>query len=359
MCHLYSAGLPPQCLFKLQFRDRLCIDARNVQQPIMPGFRSQVCGLPRHSVKWFVSLPLSVPFYHNRVFQRAQPFDGDPHHVTGPQPALGFAGRPHTAGRARGDQVARFQGHKRGEVCNQFIDGKDRVAGIGRLQNFAVDGELNVQIVGVGDLVGGDQGLPHGAESVKGLAHGPLAGAHTVIPCAHIIEGQVARHIVQSVRGPFITGRASDDKGEFSLVVHLLGASEQDNRHAGADHRVVVLGKDSGMIRDGLVRFHGVIPIVEADAENFPRAGQGCLQCQCGWGQKSRSRGGCDSFLGQIFGVRPASQKGEHVCGQGGIGPVEIDSCIIRNQYADAGVAVVDKSNQFHVFLSNNVGVKI
>ena len=42
MCHLYSAGLPAQCLVKLQFRDRLCIDTHIVQQPIMPGFRSQV-----------------------------------------------------------------------------------------------------------------------------------------------------------------------------------------------------------------------------------------------------------------------------------------------------------------------------
>ncbi len=42
MCHLYSAGLPPQCLVELQFRDWLCIDTRIVQQPLMPGFRSQV-----------------------------------------------------------------------------------------------------------------------------------------------------------------------------------------------------------------------------------------------------------------------------------------------------------------------------
>ena len=45
MCHLYNAGLPPQCLVELQFQDRLCIDIRIVQQPIMPGFRSQVCRL--------------------------------------------------------------------------------------------------------------------------------------------------------------------------------------------------------------------------------------------------------------------------------------------------------------------------
>ncbi len=46
MCHLYSAGLPPQCLVKLQFRNRLRIDSRIVQQPITPGFRYQVWNTP-------------------------------------------------------------------------------------------------------------------------------------------------------------------------------------------------------------------------------------------------------------------------------------------------------------------------
>ena len=37
MYHLYSAGLPPQCLVYLLVRGRLCIDTRIVPQPIMPG----------------------------------------------------------------------------------------------------------------------------------------------------------------------------------------------------------------------------------------------------------------------------------------------------------------------------------
>ena len=45
MCHFCSAGLPPHCLVKLQFRYWLCIHTRIVQQPLMPGFRSQVCRL--------------------------------------------------------------------------------------------------------------------------------------------------------------------------------------------------------------------------------------------------------------------------------------------------------------------------
>ena len=47
MYHLYSAGLSPQCLVKLQFRDRLCIDTCIVPQPIMPGHR-----VIEASIKW-------------------------------------------------------------------------------------------------------------------------------------------------------------------------------------------------------------------------------------------------------------------------------------------------------------------
>ena len=45
ICHLYSADLPPQCLVKLQFRYRLCIDTRIMHQPIITGFRCQICRL--------------------------------------------------------------------------------------------------------------------------------------------------------------------------------------------------------------------------------------------------------------------------------------------------------------------------
>ena len=42
MYRFCSAGLQPQCLVELQFRDWLCIDTRIVQQPLISGFRSQV-----------------------------------------------------------------------------------------------------------------------------------------------------------------------------------------------------------------------------------------------------------------------------------------------------------------------------
>ena len=54
MCHLYSAGLPPQCLVELKFRDRLCIDTRNVHHQIIPGFRCQICRLVKLKFRDFL-----------------------------------------------------------------------------------------------------------------------------------------------------------------------------------------------------------------------------------------------------------------------------------------------------------------
>ena len=65
MHHLYSAGLPPECLVKLQFWNRLCIDTRNVQQPIMPGTILRCDSHARmHSITAAVHPPLH---YRNRL----------------------------------------------------------------------------------------------------------------------------------------------------------------------------------------------------------------------------------------------------------------------------------------------------
>ncbi len=45
LCHYCSAELPTHRLIKLQFRDRLCMRTSISHQPIMPGFRCQVCRL--------------------------------------------------------------------------------------------------------------------------------------------------------------------------------------------------------------------------------------------------------------------------------------------------------------------------
>ena len=47
MCHFDSAGLPPQCLVELQFRDWLSAQVRRVLQRTMGCFDLQVCLLDR------------------------------------------------------------------------------------------------------------------------------------------------------------------------------------------------------------------------------------------------------------------------------------------------------------------------
>ena len=62
LCKFHSAGLPPQCLVKLQFRDRLCIDTRIMQQPIMTSFDGSAhLGYPRvHSHPHCVASRLQI-----------------------------------------------------------------------------------------------------------------------------------------------------------------------------------------------------------------------------------------------------------------------------------------------------------
>ena len=49
VCHSYSAGLPTQCLIKLQLRDRLCMRTHISHQPIVSSFRFEVCSCSNSS----------------------------------------------------------------------------------------------------------------------------------------------------------------------------------------------------------------------------------------------------------------------------------------------------------------------
>ena len=67
MCHLYSAGLPSQCLVEIQLRDRLSTFTRIAQRPNMPGFPSQVCRLKR-TTKCTIPMSLNLVSRLSRSF---------------------------------------------------------------------------------------------------------------------------------------------------------------------------------------------------------------------------------------------------------------------------------------------------
>ena len=104
------------------------------------------------------------------LVREPRPSTGDGDGFSGLKPALRGAAEAHAGGGAGGDDVAGEQRRDGGDVFDEVRDLEDELAGVGVLQDFAVDGEADVERVRVGDFVGGDDGGAHGAEGGKLLA---------------------------------------------------------------------------------------------------------------------------------------------------------------------------------------------
>ena len=66
--------------------------------------------------------------------------------------------------------------------------------------------------------------------------------------------------------------RASDNEGEFRLIVDLLRGAWDENGCTGSNHAVVVLGKQRRYLGDLLACFFGVVAVIEAQEDLVPRA---------------------------------------------------------------------------------------
>jgi DNA-binding MarR family transcriptional regulator len=80
-----------------------------------------------------------------------------------------------SSGRAGEDDVAREQGQDGRQLSDEPGDAEDEVARAGVLDLFAVDSAAQRQVVGVGNLVDGDDPRPHRPVPAPGLAERELA----------------------------------------------------------------------------------------------------------------------------------------------------------------------------------------
>ena len=150
---------------------------------------------------WFL-LPDSVSsFGYYGVGQGAQTFYGDRDGFAGAEPAFGGAAKAYAVGCAGGDYVAGEKGSYRREIFDQFGGFEDQLAGVGALQDFAVDGEADGKRVWVGDFVGGDDGGTEGAEGGKALGQGPLGRGELDVAGADVVDDGVAVDVVAPGRG--------------------------------------------------------------------------------------------------------------------------------------------------------------
>ena len=202
------------------------------------------------------------------VDELTEAFDFGGHGFTWAEPALRRAAKANACRRAGTDDIA---GHERGDGGDpgDEIGGfEDELPGVRVLKHFAADGEPDVEVVGVGDFVGGDDGGAEGAEGVEALCHGPLGGGELDIAGADVVEDGVAEDVVMPVFFRDAAAGLSDDDRELNLVIGLLGERRDADGLFGSDDGGWEFGKDGGEFGELHFGFDGVVAVVEANAED-------------------------------------------------------------------------------------------
>ena len=141
---------------------------------------------------------------------------------------------------------------------------------------MAVDGEGEVEGVGVTGFVRGDEDGAEGGEGVGAFALGPLA-AEFFLPCAFadIVHDGEAGDVVEGVRFGDVGGFGADDDGEFDFPVGFGGSGVDEDGVEGAGPRGGGLLEEDWFGGDSGSGFEGVGAVVEADADDFGGSGDG------------------------------------------------------------------------------------
>src|SRR5579859_7248500 len=110
----------------------------------------------------------------DRVLDRAQAFDLDPHRVTRAQELGRVEAHADPARGAGEDEIARPQGARLADEAHELPAAEDEVGGPGVLAQLPVDPGPQPQVGLLADLVHGGHPRPEGAERVSTLGPGPL-----------------------------------------------------------------------------------------------------------------------------------------------------------------------------------------
>ena len=147
------------------------------------------------------------------------------------------------------------------------------------LHGLAVQQRPDAQRLGVGNVVGRHQNRPQRAEGVETLAPDPLASAPLELPGARrdVVAAGVAENEIEGVRLRGAAAAPADDDGKLAFVVGLLAvlAGRQTDRIPGMGQGAGRLHEHDRAFGDVDTRLFGVLPVVEADAENVYRVDRG------------------------------------------------------------------------------------
>src|SRR5205085_4985119 len=106
---------------------------------------------------------------------------------------------------------------------------------------------------------------------VEPLAARPLLVAELQVARRDVVRAAVAGHELEYVVLGDPAPGAADLDGEFGLGVDVRGLGRQDDRLAGADHRVRELAEEERLRGRLAPRLPDVVEVIEAGTENFHR----------------------------------------------------------------------------------------
>ena len=129
--------------------------------------------------------------------------------------------------------------------------------------------------VGVGDLVGGDQGRADRGEGVEGLAHHPLLARLVELPvaCRDVVADGVAGDVLHRPIAGDVPPPLADDDHQLGLVIDLGAHLGQDDLGPRADQGRCVFAEDDRLGGDRHAALGGVVAIVQAQADDLGRVG--------------------------------------------------------------------------------------
>lgn len=185
-------------------------------------------------------------------------------------PAQTHAGRG-----AREDDVAGQQRQDRRELVDQGGHGEDQVAGAALLDLFTIDGATEFEIVGIVELVRGDQPGTDRGEAGKGLAQAELrCGAGQLgDPFGDVLADGETGDVVPGVGLGNVRGTGAHHHDQFDLPVGVSLGRQRDvgdrtgdaGGELGEDRRQALGRREPGLGR--------VVTVVETDREHLARGG--------------------------------------------------------------------------------------
>src|SRR5256712_6344491 len=209
----------------------------------------------------------------HRVLEPPEPGDLHCDDVTRLEVHGRLLAEPDAGRRSGGDEIAGRERHQPREIAHERADVEDERLRVAALHLLAIHPGPELEGVWVGDLLPvGDVGAD-GRGGLEDLPGHPLTRDELEVPRARVVDDRVPPHVVERLLSGDETRRAADDHAQLDLPVELLRAARPQDGLARVADRVRPLGEDRWLLGNRVARLLGVIPVVEADANELARIG--------------------------------------------------------------------------------------